>query len=185
MKNFRNEFFYSRISKRNNSKYSLRSLQFSIGKESTMNSKQNFFVTENPKRLRDSLIWDLQKNFYVEKGPSCWTEGIVPNFVTSNSFIAKQYATCILGYLRDYYLKYGFSLVSSICRPNANNNEPIYILEIGSGHGKLGFLIIKHLLSLKQFWPKCMCLEELVTSRCREAIRVCDQRLHRQVGFLL
>lgn len=108
MKNFRNEFFYSRISKRNNSKYSLRSLQFSIGKESTMNSKQNFFVTENPKRLRDSLIWDLQKNFYVEKGPSCWTEGIVPNFVTSNSFIAKQYATCILGYLRDYYLKYGF-----------------------------------------------------------------------------
>ena len=121
----------------------MRSLQFSIGKESTMNSKQNFFVTENPKRLRDSLIWDLQKNFYVEKGPSCWTEGIVPNFVTSNSFIAKQYATCILGYLRDYYLK-----------QNANNNEPIYILEIGSGHGKLGFLIIKHLLSLKQFWPK-------------------------------
>ncbi|KAK8789859.1 hypothetical protein WA158_006639 [Blastocystis sp. Blastoise] len=108
-----------------------------------MNNKQNYFVTEDPKRLRDSLIWDLQKQFYIEKGPTCWTEGIVPNFITSNSFIAKQYATIILGYIRDYYLK-----------PNSNKQEPMYILEIGSGHGKLGFLIIKHLLSLKSFWPK-------------------------------
>lgn len=53
--------------------------------------------------LKDSMIWKLQDQFYIRKGPSCWTDFIVPHFVTSNSYIAYQYANCILGYIRDYY----------------------------------------------------------------------------------
>jgi hypothetical protein len=31
-------------------------------------------------------------SFYDRKGPKSWTEGGVPNFITSNSYIAKSYA---------------------------------------------------------------------------------------------
>ena len=65
-------------------------------------SSQNILLEEE-KPLRNSMIWDLQDQFYMRKGPSCWTDAIVPHFVTSNSYIAYQYANCILGYIRDYY----------------------------------------------------------------------------------
>ena len=35
-----------------------------------------------------------------------WSESIVPNFVTSNSFIACCYAKLVMGYLRDYLDRY-------------------------------------------------------------------------------
>lgn len=66
-------------------------------------------VLQEPTRLRDSIIWNLQDQFYIQKGPSCWTDAIVPHFVTSNSYIAYQYANCILGYIRDYYSSYDWS----------------------------------------------------------------------------
>lgn len=37
--------------------------------------------------------------------------------------------------------------------PNANKEEPIYIIEVGAGHGKLGFLILNHLNDLREFMP--------------------------------
>ena len=40
--------------------------------------------------------------------------------------------------------------------PNANNEEPIYIVEVGAGHGKLGFFILIHLADLKEFMPEGM-----------------------------
>ena len=63
----------------------------------------NKFVVQEATPLRNSIIWDLQNQFYMKKGASCWTDSIVPHFVTSNSYIAYQYANCILGYIRDYY----------------------------------------------------------------------------------
>lgn len=36
----------------------------------------------------------------------------------------------------------------------ADPNEPIYIFEAGAGHGKLGYLIIKRLLEMKDLWPE-------------------------------
>lgn len=41
-----------------------------------------------------------------------------------------------------------------IHRPNANKEEPIYIVEIGAGHGKLSFLILNHLAELNEFMPE-------------------------------
>ena len=60
-------------------------------------------VLQEATPLCESMIWDLQDQFYIRKGPSCWTDFIVPHFVTSNSYIAYQYANCILRYIRDYY----------------------------------------------------------------------------------
>lgn len=40
------------------------------------------------------------------------------------------------------------------CRPDAKKDKPIYIIEVGAGHGKLGFLILNHLEELSEFMPE-------------------------------
>ena len=40
------------------------------------------------------------------------------------------------------------------CRPDAKKDKPIYIVEVGAGHGKLGFLILNHLEELAEFLPE-------------------------------
>lgn len=49
------------------------------------------------------MIWDLQRNFYDEVAIGAWSEAIVPNFVTTNAFLAATYAKSILGLLRDMF----------------------------------------------------------------------------------
>lgn len=51
-------------------------------------------------------------------------------------------------------------------RPDANKEEPIYIVELGAGHGKLGFLILNHLAQLSEFMPEGIALFMLKTYRC-------------------
>lgn len=60
---------------------------------------------EEAKPLRESLLWKLQSAFYASKGMAAWSEGVVPLFVTSNTFIAAQYAKVILGFMRDWFLR--------------------------------------------------------------------------------
>jgi hypothetical protein len=42
------------------------------------------FVLQVPTRLRDSIIWELQRGFYDRMSVSAWSDAVVPNFVTSN-----------------------------------------------------------------------------------------------------
>ncbi len=58
---------------------------------------------EGPTLLRHSKLWQLQKNYYESYGLKCWTEARVPNFVTSNAFLANTYAKVIMGYIRDFF----------------------------------------------------------------------------------
>ena len=39
-------------------------------------------------------------------------------------------------------------------RENACLSQPVYIVEIGAGHGKLGYLILNHLLTFRESFPK-------------------------------
>ena len=48
-----------------------------------------------------SCIWDAQKEFYNTNGLESWD--VVPQYMSSNSFIANQYAQIILSYLLDLY----------------------------------------------------------------------------------
>ena len=87
-----------------------------------------------------------------------WSNAIVPNFVTSNAFIARAYANVIAGLVRDM-----FDPAASGDRPSkasqrsgdgkapvrGNPSEPVYIVEIGAGHGKLGFLLVTALMAMK------------------------------------
>jgi hypothetical protein len=97
-----------------------------------------------PTPLRSSSLWTLQRSFYEQHAARAWTDGIVPHFVSSNSFIARAYAKAAIGLLRDIHTAY-----------NARKEVPpiLTILEVGAGHGKLGYLIVESLLRFRAFLP--------------------------------
>lgn len=110
-------------------------------------------VLDERKPLRDSILWDLQKSFYDKVSVKAWTDAIVPNFVTSNAFLANCYARNQLAFIRDHFLR----------NPDAVREQPIYIVEIGSGHGKLAYLTIQKLLKMKEFWPNAKPFKYIIT----------------------
>lgn len=86
-------------------------------------------VIEKNKRLSQSCIWDIQKNYYVDKGIDAWSES-VPFYITSNAFIANQYAKVIVSFISDWVAKNPKSL-----------NKPFPILELGAGTGQLSYYL--------------------------------------------
>ncbi len=51
--------------------------------------------------LRHSSLWPMQVRFYEEAGTEGWDSGVVPNWITSNGFIASAYAAALAHALRD------------------------------------------------------------------------------------
>lgn len=49
-------------------------------------------VLEDFKPCSISHLWKLMMSFYDRKGPDSWSQGIVPHFITCNTYIAKSYA---------------------------------------------------------------------------------------------
>lgn len=76
-------------------------------------------------------------SFYDRKGPDSWSQGIVPHFITCNTFITKSYVKVLHGFIADGL------------RPNAamplDVNEPLYIIELGAGSGKFSYFMLKAL----------------------------------------
>lgn len=95
-----------------------------------MSNQQSAFI-EDSTRLSDSFIWNRQAEFYKSVGVDAW-KGTVPSRVTTSSQIAKTYARMIASYADDCDL------------------DELTIVELGAGHGRLGFLCAQHLLGLEQ-----------------------------------
>lgn len=96
------------------------------------------FVLEDFKKCSESHLWKLMMSFYDRKGVESWSQGIVPHFITCNSFIGKSYAKVLLGFIRD------------CCTPGKNKmtldkSEPLYIIELGAGSGKFSYYMLKAL----------------------------------------
>ena len=134
---------------------------------------------EGPTRLSDSILFKSQRSFYVEKNVQAWSgaDTTVPHFVSSNAYLANCYASLILAYARDLH-KAGENGGPSLDR------RPINIVEIGAGHGKLGFLVAVKLMKLRSFWPWEMCFRFVLTDIVQETVDywACNPRLER---FLL
>ena len=64
----------------------------------------------------------------------------MPFYLTSNPLIAKQFSAVILGYIRDCMRNEG--------RNSIDTSEPFYIFDLGAGSGRLGYLILKHLIPM-------------------------------------
>src|SRR5438067_7126058 len=76
-------------------------------------------ILEQDQRLSQSLLWTLQRAFFDRQGIAAWSRGIVPHYITSNTYIARAYAGVVCGFLRDW-------------RPALDPRQRVYIVELGS-----------------------------------------------------
>jgi hypothetical protein len=89
-------------------------------------------------RLSKSLIWDIQRQYFLKNGLKAWQDEFVPHYISSNPFIARAYGRIVLGYLRDLTAVQGA----------LDSSQPIYIIELGAGSGRLAY----HFLT--RFFPR-------------------------------
>ncbi len=90
--------------------------------------------------LSSSPIWSLQEKFYSEQGIEAWRSEGIPTLVSTNAHVARVYGEAILAYAEDLGDALDFS-------------EPLNVVELGSGTGKLGFLILKTIERLRPLYP--------------------------------
>lgn len=96
-------------------------------------------VLEDFTTCSKSHLWQLMMSFYDRKGPESWSQGIVPHFITCNTFIGQSYAKVLHGFIRDLmHPKNATSMSLDV-------NEPLYIIELGTGSGKFSFFMLKAL----------------------------------------
>jgi tetratricopeptide (TPR) repeat protein len=91
------------------------------------------FTVESDRPMSQSLVWRLQRNFYTQLGMHAWSDRIVPNYITSNTFIADAYARMVCGFARD-------------CTAHGvDRDHPIYVVELGAGHGRFSYYFARAL----------------------------------------
>ncbi len=96
------------------------------------------YPVEEPRLFSQSLIWDLQRRFYERHGIEAWGEGRIPFGISTSPHIAAAYARVVFGFLRDW-------------APALNGQEPVYIVELGAGSGRLGFNFLR---AMAQFFDE-------------------------------
>ena len=80
--------------------------------------------------MSESCLWTLQGQYYSELGIDAFIK--VPSYGTGNATIGRVYAELILGALLDL-------------KDQLTPGEPIYVLELGGGSGRLAQHILHHL----------------------------------------
>jgi tetratricopeptide (TPR) repeat protein len=96
------------------------------------NSATPVVILEADKPLSQSMLWKLQTDFYANQGPEAWIKGIVPQYITTNPYIANLYAKTVFGYCRDLALREDF-----------DKNTTIYIMELAAGVGRFTYTFLK------------------------------------------
>ncbi len=92
----------------------------------------DYFELESSVPFGDSMIWQLNRDYYQQRGIEAWSKDGLPHHLTSNAKIGLIYAEIILGLLKDLAAK-------------NQTNEKVYVLELGAGHGRLAFHILRSL----------------------------------------
>lgn len=111
-----------------------------------MSSDTSGYVIQEGVRLSESMIWELQRAYYDREGIDAWKSGVVPSYITTNAFIAQSYARFLHAHLLD--------LASQVDeRGEPRHPGPIHIIELGAGHGRFGFLVLKKLLEVTRSSP--------------------------------
>lgn len=103
-------------------------------------------LLDGPTPADESLLWTLQHEYYNQLGVQPWVDNVVPSFVSSNAFVANSYARVILAFLRDWFNN-----------PRCNRTQPVHIIEVGAGCGRLAFLVVRELFEAWQSWPDLGC----------------------------
>ncbi|ASA24239.1 hypothetical protein [Paenibacillus donghaensis] len=89
-------------------------------------------------RFSEAPIWELQRAYFEQQGMKAWDNDQVPQYITSNPMIATAYAEMIFGLLQD--------------RAAAGHvSEPVTILELGAGTGRLAFHVLSKLCEIRDY----------------------------------
>ncbi|WP_342556397.1 SAM-dependent methyltransferase [Paenibacillus sp. FSL R7-0652] len=89
-------------------------------------------------RFSEAPLWDWQRAYYEQMGPQAWGDRQVPQYITSNPVIATAYAEMIFGFLQDLSAK-------------GEQREPVTIVELGAGAGRLAHQVLCKLCALNEF----------------------------------
>ncbi len=103
--------------------------------------KLNHIMLAGDQQLSKSILWDMQRTYFLQNGMRAWQENVVPHYISSNPVMAHSYAQLVLGYLRDCVAARdeGFSF---------DPEQPIYIVELGAGSGRLGYHFLHQFFDL-------------------------------------
>lgn len=113
-----------------------------IKKPEMQNVLEDTKILETDKPLSQSMIWQLQSDFYANQGPEAWIKGVVPQYITTNPYIANIYAKVAFGYCRD--------ITSS---DNFDKDTTIYLMELAAGVGRFTYTFLKRFLHLIERSP--------------------------------
>jgi tetratricopeptide (TPR) repeat protein len=82
-------------------------------------------------RMSECILWEIQENYYKNAGIDAWREN-VPCFVTSSAYMAETYSEMVMAFIQDYY-------------DQLDLNEPLYVIEMACGSGRLSHLMLREL----------------------------------------
>src|SRR5262245_24590419 len=88
-------------------------------------------VLEQTQRFSHSLLWQLQRDFFIQQGAAAWSAGTVPHYITSNPCVASAYAQVMFAWLRDLAAR-----AANDPEARLDLTQPIYIVELGAGSGR-------------------------------------------------
>ena len=111
------------------------------------NSASNLTMLAGDQRLSQSILWEMQRAYFMKNGMRAWQDDVVPHYISSNPYMAHSYAQVVLGYLRDCLA--GFEDNDFEFDPE----QPIYIVELGAGAGRLAHHFLHQFFDLLQQTP--------------------------------
>ncbi len=124
-------------------------------------TEQEWIILEQGKSLSQSALWQWHQNYYLESGIKAW-EKDVPHYITSNTFIANSYAELILNFMTEWAAR----------DPNYFKH-PFYLLELGAGHAKFSFYLLKRLFELRKLWPENLQLRYIISDFSEKNLDSC------------
>ena len=98
-------------------------------------------ILEQGVRLSRSLVWKMQRRFYLEHGVKAWSQGEIPQYVTTNPVMARAYAQLYLAWLRDLAAQKSEGAA-------LDPSQPIYIVELGAGSGRFAYHFLLHFFDM-------------------------------------
>ena len=118
-------------------------------------------IIENSVPLSQSLLWQLQRNYFKTKGVDAW-ETDVPFYISTNAFIGHRYALLVYNLMQDWV------------RIHGEFESPVTILELGAGCGKFSFHFLKALKDIQNtYGPNHFKFNYIVSDVAQKNIDFC------------
>ena len=91
------------------------------------------YILDADKPLSQSLLWQIQRAYFLQAGMKAWQEDVVPSAISSNPVMARTYSQILFGYLRDCFA------AAERGEYELDPRQPINIIELGAGSGRLAY----------------------------------------------